>query len=219
MIMILANVLNLPFRERNDLLTAAGYAAIYRETGLDAPQMIQARKALEYILNHQEPYPAVVMDRHWNIVNSNKGAARFFGLFISLDHQTQLPNVLRLIFDPKMLRPFISNWENVAEALIQRVHREAVGGIHDEESEKLLEDLLSFTGVPSKWRIPDWNALAIPFLPVEFRKGDLTFHYFSTVTTLGTPHDITLQEIRIECFFPADQETEQNVLNLQHDFV
>src|SRR5687768_2640801 len=85
MILALANVLNLPFRERNALLTAAGYAAIYRETGWDEPQMIQVRKALDCVLNNQEPHPAVVMDRHWNIMNSNKGAARFFGLFINLN--------------------------------------------------------------------------------------------------------------------------------------
>jgi transcriptional regulator with XRE-family HTH domain len=214
MLQTLVRALDLPLRERNDFFTAAGYAPLYRETGWEAPQMIQVRKALEFILERQEPYPAVVMDRHWNMVNANKSASRFFSLFLTPDSNSESTNVLRLIFDPNRLRPFVSNWDEVAEALIQRVHREAVGGIHDDETVRLLEALLSYPGVPQKWRVPDCTTFSIPFLPVEFRKGELVFKYFSTVTTLGTPQDITLQEIRIECFFPADRETEENTLVL-----
>ena len=214
MVLILANALDVPLRERNALLLAAGYAPTYRETGLADREMAQARRALDGILRQQEPYPAVVMDRHWNLMLTNAAAPRFFGIFIDLAGEPTPANVLKLMFDPAKLRPFIANWEAVAEALIQRVHREAVGGVVDDEAARLLDTLLAYPDVPRRWRAPDLGAVLTPILPVEFRTGDLTMRFFSTVTTLGTPQDVTLQEIRIECFFPADAETEARAREL-----
>jgi len=215
MVLLLAGVLDVPLRERNSLLLAAGYAPLYRETGLDAPAMGHARKALEMILQHQEPYPAVVMDRHWNILTSNSAAVRLFGQLLALPAGGAPANVIRLMFDPGGLRPYVANWEAVAEALVQRIHRETIGGVPDEETVALLEEILSFPGVPKRWRSPDLLApLPTPYLPVQFRKGDLAMDFFSTVTTLGTPLDVTLQEIRIECFFPATESTEASAQRL-----
>jgi hypothetical protein len=208
MVLILASALDVPLRERNDLLLAAGYAPVYRETDLAAPELAQARKALDCILLKQEPYPAVVMDRYWNIVMTNLGAERLFGSFLDLEAQPTPANVLRLIFHPGGLRPFVDNWEVLAEALVQRAHREAVGGIPDEETMRILDEILAYPGVPRRFRTPDFASVPVPFIPVQLRKHDLALAFFSTVTTLGTPQDITLQEIRIECFFPADAVTE-----------
>lgn len=117
-------------------------------------------------------------------------------------------NVLRLFFHPDGLRPFVSNWEAVAESLVRRAHREAIGGVKDEATSKLLAEIMSYPGVPSSWTEPALNsAPLLPMLPVSFKKADRSFNFFSTVTTLGTPQDITVQEIRIECFFPADEAT------------
>lgn len=208
MILTLAQALDVPLRERNDLLLAAGFAPMYRETGLTEPAMDQARRAIESILRQQEPFPAVAMDRHWNIRLTNDAAARFFGQFIDLSAEPSPSNLLKLMFDPAKVRPFVRNWESVAEALIQRVHREAVGGAPDSATVALLEELLRYPDVPRRWQVPDLTVLSTPFLPVEFQIGELVMRFFSTVTTLGTPQDITLQEIRIECFFPADPATE-----------
>ena len=208
MVLILASALDVPLRERNDLLLAAGYAPVYRETDLSAPELAPARKALDCILQKQEPYPAVVMDRHWNIVMTNLGAERFFGSFLDLAAQPTPANVLRLIFHPGGLRPFVDNWEVLAEALVQRAHREAVGGIPDEETVRILDEILAYPGVPRRFRTPNFASVPVPLIPVQLRKHDLALGFFSTVTTLGTPQDITLQEIRIECFFPADAVTE-----------
>jgi transcriptional regulator with XRE-family HTH domain len=208
MLLLLAGALDVPLRERNALLLAAGYAPLYRETGLEAPAMAQARRALDLILEHQEPYPAVVMDRHWNVVRRNGAAARFFARLVPPPPEGTRPNLVRSMFDPGGLRPFVANWEAVAEALVQRIHREALGGVPDEGIAALLEEILSQPGVPRRWSAPDLlSALPAPFLAVQFRKGELAMDYFSTVTTLGTPLDVTLQEIRIECFFPADDRT------------
>jgi hypothetical protein len=97
----------------------------------------------------------------------------------------------------------------LAETLIQRVHREASGGVPDEQTTRLLDEALSFPGVPARWRSPDLLAeTPAPYVAVRFRKGELAMDDFSTVTTLGTPRDVTLQELRVECFFPASAKTE-----------
>lgn len=215
MVLLLAGVLDVPLRERNALLLAAGYAPLYRQTVLGAPEMEHANRALGLILEHQEPYPAVVMDRHWNMLTSNAGALRFFGELVALPSGGPPANIIRLMFDPAGLRPYVANWESVAEALVQRIHREALGGIADAATASLLEEVLAYPGVPKRWRTPDLLALPTPYLAVEFRKGDLTMDFFSTVTTLGTPLDVTLQELRIECFFPANEQTVANAAALR----
>jgi transcriptional regulator with XRE-family HTH domain len=207
MVLRLATVLDIPLRERNALLLAAGFAPVYRETGLAASELTHARQALHMILRHQEPYPAVVMDRYWNIVLTNEAAPRFFAQLLGGAPSTEPANVVRLMFSPHGLRPFVANWEVVAQALIQRVHREAVGGVADERTTALLEEVLSYPGVPVRWAGFD-GAAPPPVVAIQFRKEALAMDFFSTVTTLGTPQDVTLQEIRIECFFPANAQTE-----------
>src|SRR5439155_4882895 len=130
MVLLLAHVLNMPLRNCNDLLIAAGYAPIYRETGLDAPTMAQARRALDFILRQQEPYPALVLDRHWNVLKVNQGSARVQAYFLDAAGVATLgpPNAMRLMFHPKAFRPWIVNWEPTAASLIQWLHRDVATG-------------------------------------------------------------------------------------------
>jgi len=215
MVLTLATALEVPLRERNDLLAAAGFAPMYRESGWDAPQLEHIRNALDRILKQQEPYPAVVMDRYWNLIEVNDAARRFFSLFLDPAPDDRPPNVLRSMFDPALLRPYVANWEAVAESLIQRVHREAIGGFaEDPTTMRLLDELFAYPGVPAKWRAPDLENVSIPVVPVCFRKNDLALNFFSTITTFGTPQDMRLQETRIECFFPVDDETERQARQL-----
>ena len=115
---------------------------------------------------------------------------------------------MRLMFHPRGLRPWIVNWEVMAAALIQWLHRDVLSGFGGDEVRRLRDELLSYPGVPQRWRGLDLDVSTAPFLPIEFRKGDLHLRFFSTLTSLGTPHDITLQELRVEAFFPADHATE-----------
>ena len=207
MILLLADTLAVPLRERNALLLAAGFAPMFHESTLDAPELAPVRTAIDAILTQQQPYPAVVMNRHWQIVRTNRAAATFFGLLLAGRTPAGADNVLRLMFHPDGLRPAIENWEAVGQALIQRVHREAVGGALDETGRQLLSEILHYPGVPSRWRTPDLGTPLVPVVPVSFRHGERRFHFFSAVTVLGTPQDITLQELRIECFFPLDEAT------------
>src|SRR5262245_20773608 len=213
MVLLLADAMDVPLRDRNTLLIAAGYAPVYRETGHTATELGHARKALQLILDHHEPFPAVVMDPHWNLVQTNRGAERFFSRLLPPSSDARPPNVVRLMFDPQGLRPFVANWEEAAGALVRRVHREALGGVPDDATARLLEEVLSLPDVPRRWRTPEsLGVTPPPLVAIRFRKDDLAMDYFSTVTTLGTPQDITLQEMRIECFFPANAGTEAAAL-------
>lgn len=209
MVVLLSNVLDIPLRERNALLLAAGFAPVYAETPLDAPELRVVRTALHAILRQQEPFPAVVMNRHWDIVHGNDAAKRFFGLLLGERTSAEPRNVLRLMFDPSGLRPHVENWEAVAETLIQRARREAVGGAADPVAVKLVDEVLGYPDVPKRLRQLALGAPSMPVVPICFRIDEHLFRFFSAVTTLGTPQDVTLQELRIECFFPADARTDE----------
>jgi transcriptional regulator with XRE-family HTH domain len=209
MVMLLARVLDVPLRERNTLLMAAGFAPLYLETNLSAPELAPVRAALDAILRQQEPYPAVVMNRYWDILRVNDAAVRFFRFMLGERASTLPSNVLRRMFDPGAVRPLVANWDAYAQALIQRVHRECVGGVPDARTQELLRELLAYPGVPRSWRHAEPATPLLPLVPVTFAREHHRFDFFSTVTTLGTPQDITLQEIRIECFYPVDAATEE----------
>lgn len=205
MVRILAEALDVPLRERNALLVAAGYAPSWPERELDSAQLVQVRRALTRLLEQQEPYPAVVLDREWNVLETNRAAPRFFGRFIDLATQPQPPNLLRSMFNPSGLRPWVANWAEVAQTLVQRVFREAVAGVPDPRLLALLEELRAYPGSPA----PTPETPELPFHPVVFRKGMLTCSFFSVVTTIGAPTDVTAQELRLEAFFPTDEATER----------
>ena len=211
MVLLLARALDVPPRGRNDLLTAAGYAPVYRETALDAPEMADVRRALDFTLRQQEPFPGLVIDGHWNLLMTNRGASRLMSLFLSSEDVAAVggrPNAMRLFYHPRGMRPYIVNWEATAAALIQWLHLDLARGIGDAETRRLLEELLSYPDVPQKWRTLDLDITPAPFLAVEMRKGDLDIKFFSTLASLGVPYDITLHELRVECFFPADAASE-----------
>lgn len=217
MVLLLASVLDVPLRDQNVMLAAAGYAPIYRETALGAPELEQVRRALGFMLRQQEPFPALVVDHHWNLLMQNDGARRVFAPFLDPAAVAQVPgppNVVRMTFHPGGLRRYIVNWEALAGPLIQQIHREAVGGIPDETTRRLLDEILGYPGVPPGWRVPDARAQSAPFLPMVLRKDDLVLRFFTTIATLGTPQDVTLQELRVECFFPADEATDERVRRL-----
>jgi transcriptional regulator with XRE-family HTH domain len=206
MVLRLGETLQIPLSERNALLLAAGYAPFYRQTSLDAPEAEAARHAVELFMAQLEPYPVLVVDRYWNTLRMNTGAKRFLAFFPGCDSVTP-HNGVRLVFDPQGLRPFIENWESVAARIIQRVHREATANPPDETMKSFLEELLSYPGVPSRWRMLDLDGAPPPFLTIDYRWKQSTLRLFSALTTFGTALDIALQELRIESFFPADEAT------------
>ena len=206
-LMDIAQTLDIPLRERNALLLAAGYAPIYSEGPWDALEMKSVMSALERMLKQHEPFPAIVMDRYWNVLRTNESAPRFFGAFINLAARKGPRNMLHLIFDPEGMRPFVANWEGVAQSLIQRVHRESVGRVIDEKTKELLSALMDYPDVKTDWKNPSLLSTT-PVIPLSFVKDGKVLNYFSMVSTVGTPHTIAAQELRVECMFPVDEDTE-----------
>ncbi|WP_395063861.1 helix-turn-helix transcriptional regulator [Paraburkholderia silvatlantica] len=209
-LLTLAQTLDVPLRERNALLLAAGYAPIYSEAPWNAQEMQQVVRALERVMRQHDPFPAIVMDRHWNVLMTNDAAPRFFGHFVDMAARAGPRNLLRLMFDPQGMRPFLADWENVSRSLLQRVYREAVGRVIDDETRTLLDELLAYPGVPGDWKAHHGSAATptMPVIPLSLIDDGTVLRYFSMVTSVGTPQNIAAQELRLECMFPADDATE-----------
>ena len=206
-LMAIAQALDIPLRDRNALLLAAGYAPMFSENAWDSMEMAAVTNALNRMLRQHEPFPALVMDRYWNVLMTNQSTPRFFGRFIDMQARQGPRNMLHLMFDPQGMRPFIANWHDVARSLFERVYRESIGRAVDQKTRDLLAELLAYPDVKSEWK----NPVAIgfmPAIPIGFIKDDRVLNYFSMVTTVGTPQTVAAQELRLECMFPADEATE-----------
>jgi transcriptional regulator with XRE-family HTH domain len=201
---IVSEKLDIPLRERNVLLLASGYAPTYEESSWEVPEMAAVTKAIDRMLLQQEPHPALVLDRYWNVIRTNEAAPLFFGSFVDLEARPRPRNLLDLMFDPAGMRPFVERWEVVAAGLLPRVYCESVGHIVDQKTVELLQKLEKYPGVKTLSAVPRTHS---PVLPITFVKGRERFSYFSLITTVGTPQSITAQELRIECMFPLEPES------------
>ena len=208
-LLAIAETLDVPLRERNSLLEAAGYARMYRQTPLAADEMAHVRSVLQFILDRHEPYGAVVMDRYSTCLLGNGPSGRLIGALVDPSLLTEHANLLRLVFHPLGIRRFVVNWDEVARHLLGRAERELARFTGDATASALLRELREYAGPavnePPRLTLRSTDLL----LPVHIRKNDLDLRLFSTIMTLGTPHDVTLQELRIETFFPADPESER----------
>jgi transcriptional regulator with XRE-family HTH domain len=218
MVLRLAETLDLPLRERNALLVAAGFAPLYRRSKLRAADLAPVRRALELVLRSHEPYPAFVLDATWNILLANRTHQRLLSMLLPDGVPVPEPvNVVRLVFDPEMLRPRVGNWELVAHVLGQRVRRQLRVPNLDPEQRRLFELLLSYPGVREAMARVTPPPDAAVVIPLRLELNGRWFSWFSTIATIGTPQDVTLEELRIESMFPADEETRRAALELATD--
>ncbi|AXE94754.1 helix-turn-helix domain-containing protein [Paraburkholderia terricola] len=205
MVMHLAERLDVPLRARNALLIAAGYAPLFRERPLTDPQLAAAREAVELVLKGHEPYPALAIDRHWTILAANSALAP---LVAGASAELLKPpvNALRLSLHPEGIAASIVNWHAWLEHVLARLQRQIdVSG--DDTLSALRDELAGYPAPPGAQAIdpdPAINQIAVP-LRLRTPLGLLSF--FSTTTVFGTPVDVTLSELAIEAFFPADQQT------------
>lgn len=201
MILKLAEQLDIPLRERNELLLAGGFAPVYREQALDSPALAQERDAVQRILTGHEPFPAVAVDRHWNLLAFNQAIAPLLtGIAPGLLEPPV--NVLRLTFHPDGLAPRIVNLAEWRDHMFHRLDRQIfLSG--DPELVELRRELVGYP-VEDSVDTVDVDSLIIP-LVVRTPAGVL--HLFHTTTVFGTPLEITLSELAIEAFFPANAET------------
>lgn len=204
MVLTLAEHLEVPLREQNALLVAAGYAPLYAETPLDTDEMGAVRHALDAILAGHEPYPAVIVDREWEIVASN-GPAGMLLEGVSEELLSPPANALRITLHPQGMAPRILNFEEWSGHLLTRLHRQALLS-QDPALAELERELLGYPGVEASSGLAEPEEML--FVPLRLRlPNDTVLSLFSTVATFGTPLDITLEELSIESFFPADEET------------
>jgi transcriptional regulator with XRE-family HTH domain len=210
MVLRLAVVLDLPLRQQNALLLAAGFAPAWRESDLSAPDLAQVNSALDHLLAQQEPYPAFVVDRRWNLLRSNAGAGRFVEFLTGPTREPATAsadpvNLAVALVSPEGLRPFIVNWEEVALYFLRGVQADAIAD-GTRQTAELFTRLLAFPNLPALSKNPPPGEDRAPVLIIHFRKRETSLRLFTTIATLGTPHDVTLQEIRVECFFPMDEQ-------------
>lgn len=205
MIEQLAHVLGVPMRERNALLIAGGFAPVFPETPLSAPQLAPMQQAIGLILDQQHPYPAFVTNRYWDILQVNDGMARLFRTLRGGDPSH--PNVLHQIFDPADMRPLIGNWEEIASDLVHHLHQDVALAPSNPRLRGLLDEVLGYPGVPESWRYRGTARAPQPVMTTHFVKDRLELRFFSTITTFAAARDITLDEVRIECLYPVDEAT------------
>jgi transcriptional regulator with XRE-family HTH domain len=207
MVLRLGDALEVPLRDRNDWLVAAGFAPVFRARPLEDPQMRQVLAAVRMMLENHEPFPAVAVDRAWNLRLANRSFERLIAL-LGADVWERLGgaerNLMRLFFHPDGVRPWIANWRAIAPLLWQRALREAeaLGG---REMKALLAELARHQDAETLHSAEE-TAL-VPVLPLELDKDGTRLSLFTVIASFGTPQDVTADELRIECFFAADEAT------------
>jgi len=202
----LADTLGMPLRERNSLLVAAGFAPKYPESALATPAMAQIRNAIDAILQQQEPYPAFLLNRHWDVLGANHAAERV-GNHVMRGRPSKHTNMLRQMFDPEDFRQAVVNWEEIAGSIVRHLHNEVAAAPSDTQARELLDEVLAYPGVPASWRTRDLSTAPSPLMTTVLQGDGEQLSFFSTITTFGTPRDVTLEELHIECCFPMDEAT------------
>nr|MBV6631322.1 helix-turn-helix transcriptional regulator [Oceanococcus sp. HetDA_MAG_MS8] len=210
MVLQLAQALDLALQQRNQWLNAAGFANAYTELPLDADTMTPVREVLKRMLDNHAPFPAVVVDRYWCVVDYNAGMQALFmllGGLEALEQRCQSRSILHWSLHPEGMRPLIANFEEVAVHLLERSAREAAANPELRTSYDALKALPDLPDTTSGAHAE--TAELMPVLPTKLQMGPHTISLLSTLTTFGTAQDITAEQLRIEHFFPADHNSEQ----------
>jgi transcriptional regulator with XRE-family HTH domain len=206
MVLLLTSALDLELRERNAMLATAGFAPVYPVSTLESLTMEPVRRAIALILAQQEPYGAMVVDRTWNILASNNATTRLISRFLPdppADPRVT-SNLARITLHPHGLRSAIANWPEVARFALDRLEHERTMYPLDAARSALMGEVLAYPGVAE---IPHAPRASHPMAVVHLRRGREEARLFTMLTTLGTPLDVTAQELTIETWFPADEAT------------
>ena len=201
MVLRLTETLDLPLRERNELLRAAGFSPAFPERGLDEPEMAPVRGIVDQMLRNHNPYPAFLLDRLWNLLDANETARKIFPMPVG----DEAANAVELFLGPGAFRDMVENWSEVAWATLTRLRREVVAAGHDSELAGVLargEDYLRDVPAPEGF---DSNS---PVIAPRLHLGDQTLSTVSAIAHFTAARDVTLEELRVELVFPADSTAE-----------
>jgi transcriptional regulator with XRE-family HTH domain len=210
MVLRLAATLDVPLRDQNEMLRAAGFPPGFPEPDVDDELPSPIARALDRMFAVHDPFPITLLDRHYNVLRVNDAGARLLMRFVA--DPTAVPariNVFALLFDTRLARPFVTDWERVAHALLARLHRETLVRSTDPQLGALLRSLFEYADVPETWRQPDFSAPSDPILSLRLRCYDLDLAFVTTMTAFSAPQNVTVEELRVEGYFPLDEVTER----------
>ena len=210
----LAKALSLSLKNSNMLLRFAGFAYIYPQTDLQDVSMKLVRQAIDRIVAQQEPYPAVVMSPIGKLITANQASMRIYSQFIELSRLMAFDNVYELFFSNEGLKPYVSNWNELAPKILSLIRQEVIELDPNNEAFLLYNKLKTSVDLDVDSEKQSASIDQSPIFSMVLRKEDLKLSFFSTYTSMGTPLDVTLQNLRIECFYPADEETEDFCIGL-----
>ena len=208
MVLLLAATLDVPMRDQNVLLESAGFAPAFDEPRLDDGMPPIVVQTIDRMLAHHEPFPMFVMARTYDVLRTNAAAARLLGSMI-LDHTalSDPPNLMHAFFAPRLARPFVVDWERSARLLLSRLHRESLARSTDEALARLVRSLLAYPKVPESFSHPDFVSPSEPVFAVRLRRDNAELSFLATITAFSVPQNVTLDELRIESYYPLDAAT------------
>lgn len=205
MILRLADVLDLPHKDSNLLLHSGGYSAAYTELDLQAEDMQPVREALQMILDNHDPYPALVMDGSWNMLMANKTQQMMTAQIADADGALPTNNILEAVFRQDCYRPFIENWDELASHTLRRLRKQVLA--FGKPSDDALYTRLMEMSPPDNWQQPDDSPSDGPMVTVNLNLGGQSLKMFSTLSQFGTALDAGMEELLIESYFPADEQS------------
>jgi transcriptional regulator with XRE-family HTH domain len=208
MVLRLGATLDVALRDQNAMLGAAGFANEFSEPSFSGELPDAITKAIDRMLEQQEPYPMLVMNRRYDVLRTNRAATAILTRFVAEPAALpQPPNAMQMLFDPRLGRPFVVDWERIARALLSRMHREALAMPNDADLAAVLRGLLEYPDVPESFRQPDFSQPSEPTFSFRLRRDDLELAFLTTVTVFNAPQNVTLEEVKLESYFPLDDAT------------
>jgi transcriptional regulator with XRE-family HTH domain len=208
MILRLAATLDVPLRDQNAMLEAGSFPPEFPEASFSGGLPPAIDKAIERMLEQQEPFPMIVMNRRYDVLRVNRAGTLLLSQVVADPSAIgDPPNAMRLLFDPRLARPFIQDWERVARGLLSRLHREVLARPSDTELAALLRNLAEYPGVPASWHAADLSRESEATLSFRLKRDELELGFLTTLTTFNAPQNVTLEELRIESYFPLDEAT------------
>ncbi len=210
MVLRLGATLDVPLRDQNEMLRAADFPEAFPEPSVHGELAAPIAHAIERMIAAHEPLPITLLDRGYDVLRASEGGTRLLGRFVAEPSATPARiNVFALLFDPRLARPFVVDWERTARGMVARLHRETLGRGSDGARVSLLQSLFDYPGVPAAWRHPDFSEPVDPVLTLRLRRGNLELAFLTTMTAFSAPGNVTLDELRIETYFPLDGSTER----------
>jgi len=219
-VLALADSLNVPLREQNALLQSAGFAPAWSEDPLDNQSNELFQSALQAMLDHHEPYPAIVLDGRWNLLMANRGALSFFGQFVDVFDALEAIGspaefqLVRLCLREEGYKPFIGNWEALVFGFLGRARRALLQNPRDPLLPALIREITEHAEAPPEWRHPDWTSSPEPALAMTIQKDGQVWRLFTMLAHFGSPLSVTLEELSVETFYPADEVTRAHLQSL-----